>query len=431
METLPQLFTDLWDDLQNPQIFWQIAVLLGCIAVAYFASRHMRSRIQTRPERWHAGRSGVKRLLFPLLAAGLALLARALLKPYMHVNLLSLAVPLMLSLAGIRLMVYILRQAFAPSGWLAASERAIAALVWCAAALHITGLDLPLIEAMEQVKFAVGRQRLDLWMVLHGLVTIFITVLGALWLAGVAETRLMAAQKLDSNVRAVMARIIKALLTLVAVLISLSLVGIDITTLSVFGGALGVGLGFGLQKIASNYVSGFIILLDRSIRLGDVIAIDAATSGVVTQITTRYTVLRGLGGTEYLIPNEQFVASVVQNQSYTNTQVFLKTAVQVGYASDVEQAMKILEEAAAAHPRVLQDKRPRAYLTGFADSGINLEVGFWIADPEEGSGALRSDINLAIWKRFKAEGIEIPFPQREIRVLGEAPTAAAVAAAQL
>ncbi len=431
METLPQLFTDLWDDLQNPRIFWQMAVLLGCIGIAFFASRQVRNRIQTTPERWHAGRSGVKRLLFPLLAAGLVVLARALLKPHMHVNLLSLAVPLMLSLAGIRLMVYILRQAFAPSGWLAASERVIATLVWLAAALHITGLDLPVIDAMEQVQFAVGKQRLDLWMILHGLVTIFVTVLGALWLAGLAEARLMGAQKLDSNVRAVLARIIKALLTLVAVLISLSLVGIDITTLSVFGGALGVGLGFGLQKIASNYISGFIILLDRSIRLGDFIAIDAATSGVVTQITTRYTVLRGLAGTEYLIPNEQFVANVVQNQSYTDTQVFLKTAVQVGYNSDVERAMAVLVEAAAAHPRVLQERPPRAYLTGFADSGINLEVGFWIEDPEEGSGALRSDINLEIWKRFKAEGIEIPFPQREVRMLGEAPTVAAESAARL
>jgi len=249
-------------------------------------------------------------------------------------------------------------------------------------------------------------------------VTVFVTVLGALWLAGIAETRLMAADKLDSNLRVVLARVMKALLTLVAVLVSLSLVGIDITTLSVFGGALGVGLGFGLQKIASNYVSGFIILLDRSIRLGSVLSIDANTSGVVTQITTRYTVLRGLAGTEYLIPNEQFVANVVQNQSFTDTRVFLKTAVQVGYTSDVERAMAILEEIARSQPRVLEDSPPRAYLTGFADSGINLEVGFWIADPESGTGALRSDINLAIWKRFKAEGIEIPFPQREVRILG-------------
>ncbi|HJW04829.1 MAG TPA: mechanosensitive ion channel domain-containing protein [Azospira sp.] len=428
MEHLPALLLDLWDDLQNPQMLWQAGVLLACLGIAWFGARGLRTRIQATPERWHAGRSGVNRLLFPAIALGLVVVLRPVLKPFMHVNLLSLAIPLLLSLGGIRLVVYILRKAFAPSGWLAASERLIAALMWATVALHIVGLDDLVIDALEQVKFAVGRQRLDLWIVLHGLVTVFITLLGALWLAGVAEARLMAADKLDSSVRVVMARVVKALLTLVAVLMSLSLVGIDITTLSVFGGALGVGLGFGLQKIASNYVSGFIILLDRSIRLGNVISIDAATSGVVTQITTRYTVLRALTGTEYIIPNEYFVANIVQSQSYTDTRVFLKTSVQVGYSSDVEKAMELLVEAARSHARVLPDSPPRAYLTGFADSGINLEVGFWIADPEEGSGALRSDINLAIWRSFKEHGIEIPFPQREVRILGDAPGAAPVAA---
>jgi len=421
MDSLPSLLLDLWDDLQNPQVGWQVLVLVLCLGTAFFAARQVRSRIQATPERWHAGRSGVNRLLFPLMALGLVWVLRPLLKPHMHVNLLSLALPLLFSLAVIRLVVYILRKAFAPSGWLAASERLIATLMWATVALHITGLDAPVIDALEGVQFAVGKQKLDLWIILHGLVTVFVTVLGALWLAGMAEAKLMAADKLDSNVRVVMARVIKALLTLVAVLLSLSLVGIDITTLSVFGGALGVGLGFGLQKIASNYVSGFIILLDRSIRLGNVISIDATTSGVVTQITTRYTVLRGLAGTEFIIPNEHFVANIVQNQSFTDTQVFLRTAVQVGYNCDVERAMAVLEEVAAAHPRVIQEKKPRAYLIGFADSGINLEVGFWITDPEEGSAGLRSDINLAIWKRFKAEGIDIPFPQREVRLLGDPP----------
>ncbi|HET7776534.1 MAG TPA: mechanosensitive ion channel protein MscS, partial [Azospira sp.] len=178
MDALPVLFLDLWDDLQNPQMLWQIGVLLACLGTAFFAARQVRSRIQATPERWHAGRSGVNRLLFPLLALGLIWVLRPLLKPFMHVHLLSLAIPLLLSLGVIRLVVYILRKAFAPSGWLAASERLIATLMWGAVALHITGLDVPVIAAMEEVKFAVGKQRLDLWMILHGLVTFFITVLG-------------------------------------------------------------------------------------------------------------------------------------------------------------------------------------------------------------------------------------------------------------
>ncbi|CAG0972939.1 partial Mechanosensitive channel MscK, partial [Rhodocyclaceae bacterium] len=202
-----------------------------------------------------------------------------------------------------------------------------------------------------------------------------------------------------------------------AVLIGLPLVGIDLTMLSVFGGALGVGLGFGLQKIAANYVSGFIILLDRSIRIGDTISV-GTDRGQVTQITTRYTVLKSLSGVEAIVPNEVLVSSVVDNESYTDPKMRVALPVQVAYGTDLERAMAILVAAAAAQPRVLADPEPKAFVIAFADSGINLEVGFWIGDPQNGTGQVRSDINLAVWKAFKAEGIEIPFPQREVRILG-------------
>lgn len=418
---LPAMLADILDDLQQPNVFWQVACLAVSLALAGWLAYALRSRVRGAQEgNWRVGRRGVARLLFPAFALAFVLTLRPLLRPYMHVNLFNLAVPLLVSLGMIRLVVYILRQAFAPSGWLAVSERFIALVVWGAVALNIVGLDDGVIDLMEQVSFKVGRQELNLWMLLHGLVTIFVTVLAALWLGGLVEGRLMRTEQLDSSLRVVLARVVKALLTLVAVLISLSLVGIDITTLSVFGGALGVGLGFGLQKIASNYVSGFIILLDRSIRLGNLITLDAGTTGVVTQITTRYTVLRALSGIEHIIPNEFFVANVVQNQSFTDTRVFIKTAVQVGYGSDMEQVLGVLVELAKAHPRVLQDPPPRAYLVNFADSGVDMEVGFWINDPDQGTGNIRSDINLSIWKRFKELGIEIPFPQREVRLLGSA-----------
>jgi small-conductance mechanosensitive channel len=206
------------------------------------------------------------------------------------------------------------------------------------------------------------------------------------------------------------------LLILIAVLIGLPLVGIDLTTLSVFGGALGVGLGLGLQRIAANYVSGFIILLDRSIRIGNLIDV-VNMRGVVTRITTRYTVLRGMTGVEMIVPNELLVSSVITNETFTDPKVRLATQVQVAYGSDLERAMAILVEAARAQPRVLTDPLPKAFVVAFADSGINLELGFWIADPEEGSLQTKSDIHLAIWRGFKAAGIEIPFPQREVRML--------------
>jgi len=269
------------------------------------------------------------------------------------------------------------------------------------------------------VSFTAGKQKLSLWHLLQGLVAVLATVLAALWLASAVEARLERATGLDNNLRQVFARLTKALLIVLAVLIVLPMVGIDVTTLSVFGGALGVGLGFGLQKIASNYVSGFIILLDDSIRIGNTITV-GADRGEVTRITTRYTVVKNVTGVEALVPNELLVSSVVQNESYSDPQMRIGLPVQVSYDSDLERAMAIMEAAARAQARVLTEPPPAVFLKEFADSGINLELGVWIADSGKGTGQLRSDINLAIWREFKQAGISIPFPQREIRILGGA-----------
>lgn len=421
-EELFSTLTELWQDLRQPDVLWQAAALCACFVVAWLADRQVR-RLQGKSgavaDHWRIGRGGVKRLLFPLVSLVLVVLARSLLHPWMHVNLLTLAIPLLASLAVIRAVLYVLRVSFAPSGWVAALERSFASLVWIAVALHITGLLPSVIDAMESISFHVGKQKLDLWMLLQGVVTVVATVFLALWASSVIERKLHAAAGLDGNLRVVFMRISKALMLLLAVLIALPMVGIDLTTLSVFGGALGVGLGFGLQKIASNYVSGFIILLDRSIRIGNVITV-GTDRGEVVKITTRYTVLRGLTGVEAIVPNEVLVGSVVLNESYTDPKVRISLPVQIGYASNVERAMDILVEVARLQSRVLADPPPLAFCLAFADSGINLELGFWIADPQDGIGLLRSTINLEILRRFRAEGIEIPYPQREVRLLGSA-----------
>ena len=273
-----------------------------------------------------------------------------------------------------------------------------------------------MIDLLESVSIPVGKQKLNLWLVAQGIVTVVVTLLIALWLSGLVDVKLAQAQDMDGNLRVVFSRLTKAVLIVLAVLIGLPLVGIDPTTLSVFGGALGVGLGFGLQKIASNYVSGFIILLDRSIRIGNVIAV-AGERGQVTRITARYTVLKAATGVEAIVPNEVLVGSVVLNESFTDPRVRFPLRVQVSYACDVEQAMLLMEGVARAQPRVLADPQPKASIVDFADSGIVLELGFWIADSQMGTIALRSDINLAIWKAFRTAGIEIPYPQREVRVI--------------
>jgi small-conductance mechanosensitive channel len=415
------LLLDLWLDLQQPEVIWQVGVMLACFGLAWLFDRWLQSRMTLSVDEESRarlfGQRGLKRIGLPLAMLLLVLAARPLLAQWHHVNLLKLAIPLLTSLVLIRAVMFVVRQSFHSSApWLASFERTFALLAWSIVALHILGLLQDLIAALEEVSFTLGKEKLNLWLILQGAGAVLATLLVALWIGGLIEARLMSAQGIDGNLRLVFSRLLRALLILVAVLIGLPLVGIDLTTLSVFGGALGVGLGFGLQKIAANYVSGFIILLDRSIRIGNLIDV-TGVRGVVTRITTRYTLLRGMTGVEMIVPNEMLVSSVITNETFTDPKVRIATQVQVAYGCDLERAMAILVEAARAQLRVLADPLPKAFVVAFADSGINLELGFWIADPEEGSLQIKSDIHLAIWKAFRDAGIEIPFPQREVRML--------------
>jgi small-conductance mechanosensitive channel len=226
----------------------------------------------------------------------------------------------------------------------------------------------------------------------------------------------MNAESIHSSLRVAISRFIKALLIFAGVLICLPLVGIDLTVLSVFGGALGVGLGFGMQRVVSNYVSGFIILLDRSIRLGDMITV-GERAGIVTTMTTRFTVVKALDGTEAIIPNDTLTTTTVINHSYSDRKIRLALQVQVAYGTDVEALFPVLEALAAKHTRVVADPAPMAYLVRFADSGIDLELGYWILDPENGSLNLKSDLNRQIWSEFQSRGIDIPYPRRDLAIV--------------
>ncbi|SDI06725.1 mechanosensitive ion channel family protein [Propionivibrio dicarboxylicus] len=420
------LINALARDLNTPEFFWTASALVVALVLSWWISRHLREPIcmRPRPERSVLrafGAGGMKRLAFPLVAVVLLLVTRRVLRGmgWEHLSLFDLVVPLLVAWLLARVVVYVLRCVFSDGGFLSAFERFITTAVWVGMVLDMTGLADPVVESLEQVTFVVGKQRLDLWIVLHGAVTVAATLLLALWIASLVENRLMAANRMDANLREVLARLAKAFLSVIALLLSLSLVGIDVTALSVFSGALAVGLGFGLQKIASNYVSGFIILLDRSIRLGNLVAVDDKTTGTITQITTRYTVLRTLVGTEVIIPNEYLVSNIVRNLSYTDTRVRATTSVQVAYDTDLEQVIQLLVGVARRHSRVLADPAPGVLVTGFADNGINLELGFWVADPEIGIGGIVSDLNLAIWKTFREHGVVIPYPQREVRLLSD------------
>ena len=412
-----RLLTDLWSDLQDRSVLLQVAVLGTCLVGAWVASRLLQWRApEDSPETLKRGAAAFRRIVFPLGALLLLAGGRWLLGRWHSTNLLSVALPLFGALAGIRFAVYLLRLAFEKAAWLEASERSIATLVWTALALHLTGLLPELVGWLSEVHLVIGKHRLSLWVLLSAVFWVGMTLLLALWAGAALEARLMRAESLHSSLRVVFARLGKALLLVGAVLVVLPLMGVDLTVLSVFGGALGVGLGLGLQKIASNYLSGFIILLDRSVRLGDMITADGHY-GQVTKITTRYAVVRSLTGVEAIIPNDTLVTTTVLNHSYTDKRVRLTIRLQVAYGSPMDQVLSTLAEVTRRHPRVLGDPPVVALVTGFADSGVELEVGFWIEDPERGSANVRSDVSVALLAELARQKIEIPFPQREVRML--------------
>lgn len=410
------LLQSLLQDIQEPGFYWQLLALAVSLGAAWVLAKFWKRKL-VPVSHWKEFIEALRDLVFPLTGAFLVLISRVVLEQTMHVHLLKVAVPLLLSLAVVRGVHHMLHQSFPHARWLGSIGKLFSILVWGWLALYLSGASEEVIATLDMIGVQVGKQRLSLWMVLNSIVVVMLTLLASLWFASLLEAKLMSARDVDSSLRIVLVRISKALFILFSILISFSLVGIDITALSVFTGALGVGLGLGLQKIASNYVAGFIILLDRSIRLGNLIQLDAQTNGVVTKITTRYTVLKNLAGVEFIVPNDALVASIVKNNSYSDTRMRVATTISVAYDADLEHVVAVLEDIARSQPRVLADPPPRASIVMFADSGINIDLGFWVSDPDKGTGGLRSDINMEIWRRFRQEGIEIPFPQREIRIL--------------
>ncbi|HVY07030.1 MAG TPA: mechanosensitive ion channel domain-containing protein [Burkholderiales bacterium] len=418
-----RLLADLFDDLQHGVVLWQVAIIALALLIAWQVSRYARRRLISRaaavdPEStMRIGVGGLSRELFPVTGLLLLLVGRWALEFHNPVHLLNVAIPLMLAMVIVRGVVYLLRHTFAPGGMLRSWEMAISWVVWLGVAMHIVGL-LPAIgRFLEDTAFRIGQQRLSLAMILTALLTVILTVLAALWIGRMLESRIMAMQHVEINFRFALTKILRSVLIVVAVLIALPIVGIDITVLSVFGGALGVGIGFGLQKVASNYVSGFTILLDRTVSPGDLVTVDHFY-GEVTKLTSRCIIVKGPDGTEAIVPNETVVTSTVINHSYSNRRVLIRIPVQVSYSSNVDTALNLMLAAANSHSRVLKDPAPSALLTSFGDNGINLELLAWIEDPERGKLNLNSDLNLAFYRGFAANGIEIPFPQRDIRIVG-------------
>ena len=417
------IWAELLSDLSTSAALWQFSVIALACGLAWAVNGVVRAKMMlSAPESWKLGIGGVNRVLFPLTTLVFIQIAMLVLANWQHTSLLKLASNLLLAMAVIRLAVYAVRYILAPGGLLKTLENSISGLIWTVLALHLSGLLPQLLQALEGVQFNVGKNQLNLLLVLQALLTIITTLFIALWLSRLLENKLMRNTQINMNMRVVMSKLLRGFLLVIAVLIALSAVGLDITLLSVFGGALGVGLGFGLQRIASNYVSGFIILLDRSMQIGDVITIETHY-GVVSDLRTRYLVLRKLDGTEVIIPNEMLIINTVINHSFTDHKARVQLPVLVSYDSPLELAMQLIADAAISHPRILSTPAPTVHVKGFGDNGIDLILSIWIPDPEEGSAATQSEVFLAILRAFKENNIVIPYPHREVRVIGNLPEA--------
>jgi len=419
MAALQQLLADF--HASNPWL--GLLLLAACVALAYGVAHWFgRDRPRDADSVWF-GRRIVDGVLFPLLALVLVYAAGQVVALYLPLFVLRIAVPVLMSLVVIRLCARVLVSVFPQSAASRLVERFISWGAWIVAVLWAVGLLPAVLGQLESITLPFGKARVDLRSLLEGALSAGLMLVVTLWISSAFERRILHSAVSDLSLRKAAANVTRAALLLVGMLFVLSTVGVDLTALSVFGGAIGVGLGFGLQKLASNYISGFVILLERSLRIGDNIRIDTF-EGRVTDIKTRYTLVRAGNGREAIIPNETFITQRVENLSQADLKFNITTDITVGYDSDVALVQRLLREAAAAQPRVLQTPVPVAYLMSFAPDGLLFTLNMWVNDPSNGQANVRSAVNIAILEALRGAGIEIPYPQRVVHVAqaGAAPS---------
>lgn len=423
----PVMFDDVGRWFQaflQPTVLIELGSLALCVLLAWLLVSGLRRALGRGDEPSILfGRKILDGALFPAILLGLGYLAQALLAQWITLAIFKVAIPVLMALMVIRIGVKVLQVAFPRATWLHPVERTISWLAWGCMVLWVTGL-LPLVlQDLEDIRWKVGSSVLSVRTILEGILTSGAVLILTLWLSSSIEARLLhSATGSDLSVRKALSNVARAVFVFLGLIFALSTVGIDLSALSVLGGAVGVGIGFGLQKLAANYVSGFVILAERSVRIGDNVRIDNF-EGRVTDITTRYTVIRSGAGRESIVPNEMLITQRVENFSLADPRVWHSTIVSVAYDSDVDLVMNLLKEAALVSDRVLRDPMPSVALSAFGADGLEFTVGFWIADPENGLLALRSQINLAILRALREHSIDIPYPQRVVQFAGTVPAA--------
>jgi len=401
--------------LTQPSALMELASLLLCIGLAWTLVWLLRRSLGASDKRsiWF-GQRLVDGVLFPLLLLCLAYAARTLVARWLPLAVFQIAVPVLVSLLVIRVGVKVLQAAFTETPLVRLLEHTISWLAWGAVVLWVSGLLPIMLEELDQIHWKVGGASMSVRTLIEGTLTAGAVLLFTLWISAAIEARLLrSATGGELSLRKALSNATRVVLMFVGLLLALSAVGVDLTALSVLGGAIGVGVGFGLQKLAANYVSGFVILAERSMRIGDNVRVDGF-EGSITQINARYTVVRSVTGRESIVPNEMLITQRVENLSLVDSNVWQSTQVSVAYESDVEQVRSLLLQCALDQPRVLRDPAPAVMLANFGADGLEFVVGYWIADPQAGTLGLKSAINMAILQALRANHIDIPFPQRVV-----------------
>lgn len=401
--------------LLQPGALIELAALVACVLLAWLLVRIARRAAGDVDDTSVLfGRRLIDGVLFPLLLLLFAYVSASLLARWLPQAVFVVVIPVLVSLAVIRLGVKVLQVAFKTATWVKPLERTISWLAWIAMALWVSGLLPVILDELDQIKWKVGASTLSVRTMLEGAITASVVLLIALWISSAIEGRLLrSATGSELSLRKAVSNVVRVVLIFVGLIVALSSVGIDLTALSVLGGAIGVGVGFGLQKLASNYVSGFVMLAERSVRIGDNVRVDTF-EGRITEINARYTVVRALSGRESIVPNELFITERIENLSLSDLRVLQSSVISVGYDSDPELVMRLLIEAAETQDRVLRDPGPGVNLTNFGADGIEFTLNYWMTDPENGQANLRSRINLQILKSLREHNIDIPYPQRVV-----------------
>ena len=405
------------DALVRAESIQVLAAFAVCVALAWLAVWLVRQAFATQELSVLLGKRLIDGVLFPAILLGLTFAARTLLTGDHPVALFGILLPVCISLALIRFGVKVLQVAFGAAPFVRVLERTISWIAWLAVVLWVTGI-LPLVlDELDQIRWKIGGSMLSVRTLIEGGLTAGVVLIITLWVSSALESRLLrSATGSDLSLRKVISNTVRALLMFVGLLLALSSAGIDLTALSVLGGAVGVGIGFGLQKLAANYVSGFVILAERSMRIGDMVLVDGF-EGRITDIKARYTVIRAFNGRESIVPNEILIINRVENLTLMDPKLAQTTVVSVAYDSDVELVQRLLIEACESEDRVLKDPAPNAFLSQFGADGLEFTVSYWIADPENGQLALRSAINILILAALRKHKVEIPYPQRVMHMV--------------